>query len=143
MDRKTNKQAKREAIKIAWGDAWEQVKSDVREDGSIRSFENIGDKIYWHTKLGFKPQHMDTIFSAHEHDRFRPKSLVGIENNRGWIRIEPDGSNLPSTGNYKCYLHGNEFECFLYPTRQWIRDNSNEVFPTHFRPIKKDDGPVY
>lgn len=90
---------KQEVIQEAWGKYWDQVKDHVDENGKLKylhCWQIFGDGI-----------NSNRNFYDHElHDKllnlkncewdmaYYPKSLEGIENNRGWTRIESE-SDLP------------------------------------------------
>ena len=82
----TNEKLKQESIKNAYGEYWEQCKIDENGWCDYDDWLNfIGQSIYY------------DLFDW----KMRPKSLFGIDNNNGWIRIEEDGSNLPKqSGEY-------------------------------------------
>lgn len=44
-----------------------------------------------------------------DYGTFIHKSLIGIEDNNGWVLIEPDGSNLPNDGFYE-FLVSKEYQ---------------------------------
>jgi len=77
---------------------------------------------------------------------YRPKSLKGIENNNGWIRIESE-KDFPKD-DCICYfvLKSNKAMltgyfrngCFDYSLRYY---DENEV--THYQPIQKPEPPIY
>jgi hypothetical protein len=75
---------KQEAIKEAYGEYWEQVKVFVDENGWVffSDDENI-------LRLNFQQKdNISTEKTDVESWKWRPKSLQGIENNNGWIKIE-------------------------------------------------------
>lgn len=69
----TNEEAKQQAIKNAYGEYWEQIKSQVDENGFIDTFK-------------LPPKLFDEVNC--KSINFRPKILDGLNNNNGWIRIE-------------------------------------------------------
>ena len=75
----TNLEAKQEAIKKAYGEYWEAVKDFVDENGWIDFLEDIQRIMYF-----FHDSDNIEVFKS----TWRPKSLQGIENNNGWIKIE-------------------------------------------------------
>lgn len=79
-------------------------------------------------------------FSGHEE---RPKSLQGIENNNGWIKIE---SGLPKSfsGNYFVYDGINIFIASMSGL-QFRCARTHRVCPeiTHYQPIQKPKPPIY
>lgn len=86
----TNQEAKQEAIKKAWDKNYDLVKD--RLYGGWYDAE-INEKPLL---FGYKMEDVEHSTSSY---MFRPISLNGIHDNNGWIRIEPDGSNLPIKSN--------------------------------------------
>lgn len=138
----TNEQAKQEAIKKAY----ERI-------GYIELFE-LANNVGWVTvKSG---QYDIPIFERlnvnNEKVFIRPKSLTGFSDNNGWIRIEPDGSNLPTDdGNlnhsYSVFdIKNSDEEDMTY----LMKTHANGVIQlfkqdriTHYKPIKEEPKPVY
>lgn len=95
----TSEQLKNEAIRKAWiaeigEEAFELLHSQIRhEDGGLsvigefdlikQTREILGEKLQETDKFKFDGRNLYLV------------ALSGIESNNGWIRIEPDGSNLP------------------------------------------------
>lgn len=78
--------AKQEAIKNAYGEAWEKVKSHVDKNGWV-STEYYKVPHYHETDTEFRARGL----------YIRPKSLSGIEDNNGWTRSEdqlPTGEGM-------------------------------------------------
>jgi len=124
----TNEELKQEAIKKAYDIYWEEVKDYVFKNGWCNSRFDV--------ETEFESDRKKT------HDVFwRPKSLSGIENNRGWTRIEEDGSNLPSLGYYwvKNREDGEIYNSIIDPKRSldmidWF---------SHYQPIIQPEPPLY
>lgn len=75
---------------------------------------------------------------------YTPKSLSGIENNLGWIRIEEDRSNLPIDEKDS----GIEFDWYtkegnIYRGESWAVRMASIISETHYRPIEKHQPPLY
>ena len=141
--------AKQEVIKNAYGEYWEKVKDYVDENGFINtystkisphslkySWDDIEVSKKWiDNKIG------DTIC-------FRPKSLQGIENNNGWIRIESE-EDLPKEEidlHFIFEKNNGRFQTF------GVWDNKLKSFysgalkisnVTHYQPIEKPKLPIY
>lgn len=138
----TNEQAKQEAIKKAYGEHWERVKNKVRasSDARISGYSLPQD-------VGM-PSHSIVQYDWKDDD-WRPMELRGIEDNNGWIRIEPDGSNLPESGLYKVVsMHYSEplISKFAKGNNTWIPINTEDrriISVTHYKPIKEELKPVY
>ena len=110
--------AKQEAIKKAYGEYY--IHSDI--NGWMR----FG--MYCPTDLG--------IENYDDMDGFwRCKSLQGIENNNGWIRIESE-ADLPKEGNYFVAKNKTVIE-----TSYFMPDNDFSLIEwrniTHYQPIEK------
>jgi len=82
---------KQEKIQEAYGENWELVKYKVNKDGWIKDrefiFSDFINGIDWQTT-----DHDDEYY-----DTSRPKSLKGIEDNNGWIKINNE-TDLPKEG---------------------------------------------
>ena len=120
-----NLEAKQEAIKKAYGENY--IHADI--NGWIR----FG--MYVPTDLGI--ENYDDI------DGFwRCKSLQGIENNKGWIRIESKDDLPKEEGNYFIVRSNNEVG-----TSYFIPNNDFSVidwrYITHYQPIEKPKLPIY
>ena len=121
----TNLEAKQEAIKKAYGENY--IHADI--NGWIR----FG--MYVPTDLGI--ENYDDI------DGFwRCKSLQGIENNKGWIRIESK-DDLPKEEGYYFIVRSNNEVGASY----FIPNNDFSVidwrYITHYQPIEKPKLPIY
>ncbi|WP_313091885.1 hypothetical protein [Chryseobacterium flavum] len=66
---------KREIIQAAYGDYWEKVKTYVDENGHL--------DVHWWTINEINIPFYRTGFGSR-----LPKSLLGIENNNDWVKIE-------------------------------------------------------
>lgn len=143
---------KQEVIKNAYGEHWETVKDYVDENGWFELKKVVGT--FWETKL-----ELDIIESPR---RVRPKSLQGIENNNGWIKIESE-ADLPKDHEINYFIPCNFLErAFI----GFIDRKSNEVYfldesfevrkntcvylnswlpsqITHYQPINKPLKPLY
>lgn len=105
---KTNHEAKQEAIKAAWGDAWDKVKERIHRGGWYNPLLNEN-----HINFGFKRAEVEYGNVG----IFRPIALHGIHDNNGWTRIQPDRSNLPTTeGHYEFLsIDGDRFKTYFKP----------------------------
>lgn len=76
---------------------------------------------------------------------WRPKSLDRFEDNNGWTRIDPDGSNLPKDEavKYRCahFIDGivtyTDFMC------ENVKINFYRKVITHYKPIEQELLPIY
>jgi len=85
--------------------------------------------------------HVDAVYE------WRPKSLQGIENNNGWIKIESE-ADLPK--EYKFYWIktqlNSEFIAWCRPNERLFIHNDGETefkYITHYQPIQKPLKPLY
>lgn len=132
----TNEELKLEAIKKAYGVHYKANKITgngwylANDPNTCKPEQN-----------GFELSNVDILSSL----TWRPKSLAGIENSRGWIRIEEDGSNLPKEdGDYWFYtIHAkitkNQYNpCWDITHRKRYIDAY-----THYQPIIKPEPPLW
>jgi hypothetical protein len=83
-----------------------------------------------------------------EHDglgKFRPKSLRGIEDNNGWIKIEKV-EDLPTNGIYQV-IHRDSGKIIICPIWNLLNDLKHlqyivEQF-SHYKPIEEEKKPLY
>ena len=120
-----NLEAKQEAIKKAYGENY--IHADI--NGWIR----FG--MYVPTDLGI--ENYDDI------DGFwRCKSLQGIENNKGWIRIESKDDLPKEEGNYFIVRNNNEVGAsYFIPNNDFSVMDWRDI--THYQPIEKPKLPIY
>ena len=120
-----NLEAKQEAIKKAYGESY--IHADI--NGWIR----FG--MYVPTDLG--------IENYDEIDGFwRCKSLQGIENNKGWIRIESKDDLPKEEGNYFIVRSNNEVgTSYFIPNNDFSAIDWRNI--THYQPIEKPKLPIY
>lgn len=125
---------KQDKIKEAYGEYWDNFIPQAKEcalknDGWISSI------------LEHAPKSLELEF---ENYQYRPKSLQGIENNNGWIKIESE-ADLP-TKEVDCHIiYNNNLMTFA------VWDNVLKGFyigivkqnPTHYQPIKLPEPPIY
>jgi len=127
---------KQEAIKKAYGEFYRACRPD--ENGWTDVWESVLFDELDESKIEIQYLNFDTS------NTWRPKSISGIENNRGWIRIEEDLSNLPKE----------ELDCFFIKDNlmyQGVWDNQLKGFynglqkieATHYQPIIKPESPLY
>ena len=128
--------AKQEAIKNAYGEYWENVKDYVDNDGWIN---NSIPKFRFGKLKNLDLEYKNDVF-------FRPKSLQGIENNTGWIKIESE-DDLPKEGMHHSILldsdcingYRNYDVIVFYEVNSRYR--KKEI--SHYQPIEKPLKPLY
>ena len=130
--------AKQKVIKNAYGEYWEKVKDYVDENGFINTYST---KISPHS---LKYSWVDIEVSKKWIDDkigdticFRPKSLQGIENNNGWIKIESEEQRFPDEDLWICNFNGNK-QPFIHDAYDFIPERY-----THYQPIEKPKPPLF
>ena len=133
----TNLDAKQEAIKKAYGEHWERLNNFINEDGVfIGDTDMISDELFneWAFIGSSKDINSEKFISGS-----RPKSLKGIENNNGWMRID----DFVKYTNEKFWLFNSHIND-LYQGQLF----DDDMFPinryaTHYQPIEKPKPPIY
>lgn len=69
--------------------------------------------------------------------KFRPKSLEGIEDNNGWIKV-PDNNKINCQAD--CYAYSRQGYIYLIEENE---DLFEKGFITHYQPIVKPKKPLY
>lgn len=122
---------KEEIIAKAYGIDYNKLKEYINNNGWCRSFPSTQNQI-------------DYINTGLQNVAWRPKSLQGIENNNGWIKIESE-KDLPIT-DVDCHIvYNNNLMSFA------VWDNLLKGFyigivkqnPSHYQPIVKPLNPIY
>lgn len=137
---KTNEEAKIEEIKKAYLDLGfsieEIIKLEVDEKGAVRN------SLYL-------PKEYRVFFYFNMELNLTPISLAKLENNNGWIRIKPDGTNLPTDDSVKyrvLIIKGtskipsiSEYPYLL----EYVISDFNAGFISHYKIIEKELLPIY
>lgn len=117
---------KEEKIKEAWGEYYEKNKDSIDENGYM---------------LGNYKSYPNIKFDVEDFTYLQPKSLQGIENNNGWIKIESEDDLPNDNGRYwvihKCDIIFVSVEYFFRKRWESILD------VTHYQPIEKPKPPLY
>lgn len=138
----TAKETKIKEAYISAGVDWEQVKKSIGGNGWVIIHKYDENAFDW--KPYFKDDEVETDYD--DVCLWRPKSLAGIEDNNGWIKIE-SGSLLPTDegvlyriGFFKKdgKFHQDEN---AYKLRTAV-DALNDLY-THYQPILKPKPPIY
>ena len=85
---------KQDVIKQAWGEHYSTVKEHLTENGWVNN-KKIG-KDAWDGYKGIEVDTMDN-YSAIYCFYKRPKSISGIEDNRGWLPLDTSVPNIHSS----------------------------------------------
>lgn len=123
---------KQEVIKEAWENLGISVNDNViSQDGWMNIKPTQYERLYDRVNI--------LRLTAHVH-RIRPKSLNGIENNNGWIKIESE-ADLPDK-RVDCFFwdkkDGLIIGEFLPECAAFVLENA-----THYQPIIKPEPPIY
>ena len=139
----TNLEAKQEAIKNAYGEHWEYLKNFINEDGVfIGDTDMISDKLFgeWAFIGSAKDINSEKLISGS-----RPKSLQGIENNNGWIKIENE-DDLPKNDMYVHIIFNKKANIAFLCNGEFYNLNKVKYYKegvTHYQPIEKPKLPIY
>ena len=150
--------AKQEAIKKAYGEYWEQVKDYVDENGWIfheKGFYQNYKKFVSPFEIGFSKDDDDNIelhsdsFKKTANFYWRPKSLNGIENNNGWVRVNNEADLPKFTIQYWVIIKDSLIKAYYRGSDRWLVDGND--YPkttdihgiTHYQPITKPKPPIY
>ena len=138
-------ETKEEVIKKAWGKNYEEFKDHIDSDGWAR---------YPHFQKHEMIEDVRPIEFRSQGTDFRPKSLQGIENNNGWIKIESE-EDLPNEDGLECYIIGKYHDALplvaVFDSRHGdgkrFYNMNGDVWSkdviTHYQPIIKPKPPLY
>lgn len=123
---------KQDVIKNAYGEHWEKVKDVVTNDGFIPNWHYVQYGI-----LDCELKIMDGSLN------YRPKTLQGIEDNNGWIKIESK-NDLPKERIVCWWFDKHQGEI----CGEFLNNGKDEVNfilanATHYQPIIKPKPPIY
>lgn len=123
---------KQEIIQKAYGKAWDTVKDYVNENGFVDCVKN--------KKISLIP-FFDISEIEFKENLVRPKSLKGIENNNGWVKIYCK-NDLPQF-DCNCWWMDKNQGLILGGFRldgdlDFIMENA-----THYKIISKTELPIY
>jgi len=146
----TNEQAKQQAIKRAYGESYELCKLFIDQNGWCVIFKDADEnfKGIAGNQTHFKESEIEggqCLHSVHGKGiSFKPKSLGDLDSNNGWIRIEPDGSNLPDK-KVECWFKDKNQETPICGV--FLNDKESIAFvlenATHYQIIETPKIPVY
>ena len=125
----TNLEAKQEAIKKAYGENFTHT-----------------DKNGWIRYLTYRPSDLGIEYYDYMDGFWRCKSLKGIENNNGWVKIESEKDLPKKDGWFYVYRTDNSIIIseFVLNFKAW---NFYEGLPTkavtHYKPIEKPKPPIF
>lgn len=126
---------KQEIIKQAYGEYYEEMKPFINNNGWF-------DKnSFWNNTFSFGVyENIDLLFT-HKEDFMIPTSILNIENNNGWIKIESEKDLPKETGHY-WVKRGREISVNYII----VPESFHSCFLanlTHYKPIEKPKPPIY
>lgn len=132
---------KEEVIKESWGIHLDKM--DKR--GQEQALEDNGycHKNYVNSEIDFEIESLPFP----DNEFIRPKSLKGIENNNGWIKIESEADLPKEEKDYWVVdSDGEVFICFFDTDYKAFKgyfhyDQNGKI--THYQPIEKPKPPLY
>lgn len=120
---------KQEIIKQAYGEHWNKVCEYVDEKGWCVGYWNICEVLNGISK----PRSQGT--------KWRPKSLEGLEDNNGWIKIESYQDLPKETGHY-WVKRGNDIGVnYIIVPESFYSGFLHNL--THYKPVEKTKPPLY
>lgn len=133
---------KQEKIKEAYGLYWKDYGHLADDNGFIYQ----SDLFYPDTEMKKQGVEIEIISVEHKHKwsniKWRPKTLSGIEDNNGWIKIESEEDAPVNEGIYWVMRLGCNFPLHL--------DTYNDLHKrtwfgkyTHYKPIEKPKPPIH
>lgn len=135
----SNEEAKQQAIIKAW--AGEGVifsplaEPALSENGHMFIKEDFDGELFDHDYNGCRANEV----------RIRPTSLRGIEDNLGWVKINPDGSNIPEeVAYYEVCINGIPWghpQPLQFLVRTFYSPAKEQL--THFRKWEPSKPPIY
>lgn len=128
--------SKQQKIKEAYVDAWIIIDFSIQE----KILENNGftyeiNESWLQNKMGVELELKDKYC--------RPKSLQGIENNNGWIKIESENDLPKEEGNYMIFHNQDNMQTSETFSKNIVHKLFKYNSITHYQPIEKPKPPIY
>lgn len=123
--------SKQECIAKAYGEYWESVKNFIDRDGWTQKKSLLLN----FTHVLYDSKSVQTFNNSY---KYRPKSLQGIEDNNGWIKIESE-ADLPKDNSINYHALNIEFPDDI---EVCLRVEVDKRF-THYQPIEKPKPPLH
>lgn len=123
--------AKQEVIRNAYGEHYEYLEPFINDNGEVckamcpDKYQNIFGNVFWDNLNG----------------SWWPKSITGIRNNNGWVKIESEEDLPKEDGEYRCLTNKrniSEFSFFKGATEKWWMDRIS-----HYKPLEQELLPIY
>jgi len=137
---------KQDKIQEAYGEYWDKL----HHTNKIQGFENDGWCDFYNFCFNYnivdhKPL-LKTFDINIEDCLIRPKSLQGIENNNGWIKIESE-SDLPKTRGIEDIFILDKENRISVGSTMLLSSKETRIYwksnLTHYQPIVKPQPPIY
>lgn len=133
----------KEKIRQAYIEYWEQLSEQAQE----MALNNFG-WIFRRDSIKRNGGLDDSIEMEHHLIYTRPKSLQGIENNNGWIRIDSEDDLPNEKGDYWVIWDGKIVIQYWHSSDNSYADTQKQnsdwmKIVTHYRPIEKPKPPIY
>lgn len=143
----TNKEAKQQAIRKAYGEYYDKCEPDENGWTSLlikgwNVVEKIQEYYPFFNEDEWEYEDNDPFFKS-AMVMFRPKSLSGIESNNGWHRIDGPEDLPKVAGDYRFKRLDNKRNEVAYYIAHPDGDKWFALFYTHWRPVEEVPEPVY
>ncbi len=132
---------KEEKIKEAWGEYYIIVKNQIDNNGWYKYFD-LNNSEMKRKLWQFGNLELEELSDVY---LIRPKSLQGIENNNGWIKIESE-EDLPKEGKeVHVVIYGETIKknCSFIPSRKVFFRYGDVDNVTHWKDVEKPKPPIY
>lgn len=131
---------KEEKIKEAWGEHYESNKELINDDGWLRhcnltSIDTVRLSIQKKDLFERLVKNTATAFEVY----FRPKSLQGIENNNGWIKLTGEPYEVDKIPNVELYNINTKGHYLSFDENEFIDVGRF----THYKPVELSQPPIY
>lgn len=125
---------KQEIIKQAYGNYYPQLERCLDENGWSNNWNHF---ISVESRI-FQPEEIEKNGKC-----WRPKSLQGLEDNNGWIKIENE-EDLPKVDGINCWIitENNKQIRQRWFNKFW-NEYEGEGKVTHYQPIEQPKPPIY
>lgn len=125
---------KYEKIKEAYGECWDNLILN-NQSNALSNNGYLPSGVFNYISCSIELEHTD--------EYSRPKSLQGIEDNNGWIKIESE-DDLPKENNeYYWTITENDKDIKERWFNKFFNEYEGEGKVTHYQPIIKPKPPIY
>lgn len=147
---------KQQAIKKAYGDKYDTLKDQIDENGWVEHYPGKEGHPNWRDLLKdeYELQCIEGL-----PDYWRPASLNGLEDNRGWVsvkdrlpeNVDPDRERWIDIEYWIHTKHGGIFTANWDPDKkngehEWFVSDWNSIpvdEVTHWQPVVRPEPPIY